>query len=190
MLFEVKEFIAIGDTAWVYNIKNGLTYECEVLQYSAKVTDTCDKVQMYIELKFDDYVAIYPSVHINCGVIYNDLVVFSLEHEVDKYKNKIDSMDLISTKRKLLLSLNDFVSQGKLQTLNECLQIIEKNTPKPCIQKHIFISVDGNEPNDYDAICNNEIYLDYIVTGGYINNNREVIICAIPKEDINYGCEE
>lgn len=55
---------------------------------------------------------------------------------------------------------------------------------------NVYVMVDNNEPNDLNAIKDNNYYANYIVTGSYVDKYSNVIICAISQEDFKNGCEK
>lgn len=52
---------------------------------------------------------------------------------------------------------------------------------------NVFVQVDNNEPNDLDAIKDNDYYANYIVTGSYVDRLSGVVIYAISQEDYKNG---
>lgn len=55
---------------------------------------------------------------------------------------------------------------------------------------NVFVQVDNNEPNDLDAIKDDDYYANYIVTGSYVDRLSDVVIYAISQEDYKNGCKK
>ena len=133
----------------------------------------------------------YPANQIDLGVIYNGLVIFSSMEKLEDFKSKyMNNITLISKLKAIVLNLNMFALQSEMKTIANIEILLNNELPFDFISRHIFISVDNNEPNDCECIFANNRYLQYIITGAHINSYREIIINAIPKEIMNNGCKE
>ena len=90
-----------------------------------------------------------------------------------------------------MLSITSNASQGKLKTLSNIAYIIDSKNMKPILQSYIKINVDDTQIN-YESIYynDNEKYLNYIVTGAYLDDNKNIIINIVDRDFMDNINEE
>lgn len=87
-------------------------------------------------------------------------------------------------------NINSYIGPDGVRTIKDVISFIYSVYMISEFPFNIFVSVDNNEPNDFDAIKDSEYYDEYIVTGSYVDKNSSVIIYAISQEDYENGCKE
>lgn len=192
MIFDIEKYVDINEFIYLYDIDNNEIRTCNVNNYVIKKINIHDEPVIDVVIS-DGYQNkyVYPANQIDLGVVYNGLVVFSSMEKIKEFKSTyINNVTLISTLKSIVLNLNMFVLQSEMKTIADIQIFLNNELPFDFVNKYVFISVDNNEPNDCECIFANNRYLQYIITGAYINSYREIIINAIPKEIMNNGCKE
>ena len=184
----IEKFIPMNNPVYVYDIDANDVLTCRIVSYVIQQKNNSDELASYMNLSNDTKEMFYPIKYVDEDIVYNGILAFSSMDKLEQFKNEhILKTSSISQKRSIVLNLNHFISQDELKTISDVMCIIDNTLPKVFIDKNIFISVDNNEPNDYECIMTNNRYLSYIVTGVYINIYQQIIVVAIPKEIIENG---